>query len=372
MIKILIALSVIAVTTGYVVRRVIGLQNRTNLITFGLICLELVAPLGDRLIFPFITFPIPVHFIDWVSYLTLGMVSCLFIYGIAVDISTIAIRRKRPNFDPKRRAFLTMGGVALGGTVVGTEQALAGPTVRRVEIPLKSLPAPFDGFTIAQISDLHVGAILGQDYVENVVKITNGLTPDMIVLTGDMVDGNVTDLKRDVAPLEGLKAPHGQFYITGNHEYYWGAEPWLAEFGRLGFTILHNKHQIIVKDDHPILLAGIPDLSTLRLDDVEKPDLVKALANAPDGLVKILLAHQPASYELASEAGFDLQLSGHTHAGQYFPFTLFIGLFQRYYKGLNRHQNMWVYVNSGTGYWGPPLRTANPTEITLLILKTAS
>ena len=245
---------------------------------------------------------------------------------------------------------------------------MARPSVRSVTIPLKGLPQSFNGFKIAQISDLHVGPMIGRDYTQSVVNLTNSLNPDLIALTGDFVDGSVAQLAEDVAPLADLRSVHGSFYITGNHEYYWGAEDWMAEFKRLGARVMVNEHERISRGDDHIVLAGIPDLSTLRNQNIESADAEKSLLGVADGVVKILLAHQPNSYEMAYKAGVDLQLSGHTHAGQFFPFSPLIRFFQRYYQGLNRHDSMWIYVNSGTGYWGPPLRTGVPSEITLITL----
>jgi predicted MPP superfamily phosphohydrolase len=244
--------------------------------------------------------------------------------------------------------------------------------VRHVEIPLPNLPAGFDNLKIVQISDIHAGPIIGRKYVENVVRIANSLKPDLIVLTGDFVDGTVGDLKDELSSLATLATPLGTFYVTGNHEYYWGASEWTETFSTFGIRVLTNEHEIIRRNGDAIILAGVTDYSAYRMMPGEASDPGKALKGSPAGLTRILLAHQPASYKLAHKAGFDLQLSGHTHAGQYFPFCLFIGLFQRYYKGLNRFENMWVYVNSGTGYWGPPLRTGVPSEITQITLRKSS
>jgi predicted MPP superfamily phosphohydrolase len=204
---------------------------------------------------------------------------------------------------------------------------------------------------------------------QNVVNIANGLKPDLIALTGDFVDGTIVELAEDIAPISQFQSPQGSFYITGNHEYYWGAEAWIEHFKILGLNVLANEHRLIKKDGAAIVLAGVNDYSTLRMGTDEACNPQKSIDGAPSGLVKILLAHQPVTYDMAEKAGFDLQLSGHTHAGQYFPFSLLIRFFQKYYKGLNRYKNMQIYVNIATGYWGPPLRTGVPTEITLITLR---
>jgi len=158
------------------------------------------------------------------------------------------------------------------------------------------------------------------------------------------------------------------YFVTGNHEYYWNAPAWSAEMRRLGARVLDNEHVVLQRGAGHLVLAGVPDYSTRHLPEGQRSDPARALRGAPADAVKILLAHQPASYADAQAAGFDLQLSGHTHGGQYFPFSQLIRFFQRYYKGLNRHGGLWVYVNRGTGYWGPPLRAGVPAEITLLTL----
>jgi predicted MPP superfamily phosphohydrolase len=188
-------------------------------------------------------------------------------------------------------------------------------------------------------------------------------------LTGDFADGPVEDFGQELSPIADLKAPHGKYFVTGNHEYYWDLTGWLARFKEMGMRLLSNEHVIIECGGGAIILAGVTDYSTVGMGTDHACNPKRALVGAPSNLTKILLAHQPATYRMAHEADFDLQLSGHTHGGQYFPFSFLIRYFQRYYRGLNRHENMWVYVNSGTGYWGPPLRLGAPSEITLITLR---
>jgi hypothetical protein len=383
--KILIALLVLAALNGFVIWRLIDRWPRarhhalaTWLMAGAFFLLQLVGPFGDHLFFPELKKHLDmgglITVIDWLSYGGLGILSCVFVYTMAADVigitwKTVAMPAHPVDFN--RRTLLTLGLTTLCTTALGIHQAVAGPEVRKVEIPLDNLPEGFDGFKIAQISDLHAGPIIGREYTENVVKIANSLNADIIVLTGDFVDGSVADLREEVACLAGLEAPLGKFFVTGNHEYYWGAAQWMDEFRMLGLRVLRNEHEVLGRHGQEIVLAGITDYSTRNMPPGEASNPRQAVAGAPADRLKILLAHQPASYRTAHEAGFDLLLSGHTHAGQYFPFSCFIGLFQRYYKGLNKHENMWIYVNSGTGYWGPPLRTGNPTEITLISLRPA-
>jgi predicted MPP superfamily phosphohydrolase len=333
--------------------------------------------LGDRLLFPKVRKRFGLGWlitsIDWLSYLTFGVMSCLLIYCIAADIMEWGWRWIASPYHPEaldRYFLLTLGALTLVTTVWGLWQAVAGPIVRTIEIPLANLPESLDGFTIAQVSDLHTGETIGPAYTEDVVRMVNDLKPDLVALTGDFADGFVNELRDHVAPLSQIEAPHGMFFITGNHEYYWDADGWTAEFTKLGARVLQNEHVVIQHNGAEFVLAGVTDYSTRHMSPLRASDPQKALAGAPPGRTKILLAHQPDSYRMAHAAGFDLQISGHTHGGQYFPFNLLIPFFQRYYKGLNRHENMWVYVSRGTGYWGPPLRTGVPSEINLIRLRT--
>jgi predicted MPP superfamily phosphohydrolase len=340
--------------------------------------LQLVGPFGDRLWFPRwrneLGLGALAEALDWISYTTLGAVSTLILVAFATDIVTIIWKMVAPPADLvnfNRRTVLAMAAASLGATTLGVAQAKIGLVVKQVQIPLKDLPARFEGFTIAQISDLHVGPTIRRGFVQRVVDEVKALNADAIALTGDFSDGSVADLAEHMAPIGQLKAPHGIYFITGNHEYFWDPEGWIGYFRQIGARVLLNEHEVIRRDDDAILLAGVTDYSTRFGRGTHASSAARALDGAPEGLTKIMLAHQPASYEDTQAAGFDLQLSGHTHAGQYFPFTLLIGFFQRYTGGLNRYRNMWIYVNRGTGYWGPPLRTANAPEITLVKLVRA-
>jgi len=337
---------------------------------------QLLAPFGDRLIFPQLKKKPGgaelVQALDWLSYTACGIMSLLVVYGLAIDAVSIVCQIFIASFNPAsfdRYALFAIGIVTVVTTVIGLRNILSGPRVKEVEISLKNLPAGFDGFRIAQVSDLHVGAVIGRDYTRKVVDIVNHLKPDLIALTGDFVDGSVEDLAPDVAPLSALQSPHGTFFITGNHEYYSGVTAWVEEFKKLGARVLINEHVLVERNNAAIVLAGVTDYRAGDIVPAHASDPVRALSGAPPGLIKILLAHQPASYRKAEAAGFDVQLSGHTHAGQYFPFTFLVRFFQTYYKGLNRYKNMWIYVNRGTGYWGPPMRTGAPCEITVVTLR---
>jgi uncharacterized protein len=299
--------------------------------------------------------------------------SSLFFYTFAVDLFMNVLKLFRPDdaVDLQRRGFLAVVTMTLGSAVIGVSQAVRGPKVFEVDIPIDNLPEELDGFRIVQVSDLHVGPTIGRKYTEQVVRMVNDLTPDLIALTGDFVDGSVTQLRNAIEPIAALRAKHGTFFVTGNHEYYWGVREWIEEFRQLGARILLNEHVVVMEQGKELVIAGVTDRSAGRILPGHESNPKKSLEGAPDHGIKILLAHQPATYQDASEAGFHLQLSGHTHGGQFFPWNLVVKFAQRYYKGLNRHENMWVYVNRGAGYWGPPHRFAVPSEISLLTLKRA-
>jgi len=315
--------------------------------------------------------PAVTRWVDRASYLALGIFSCLLVYILAADVVTIIWQLVAPPADPAafdRNTLYVLAALTGVTTVLGVLQAAAGPAVENVDVALDNLPPGFDGFRIVQISDLHVGPTIGRRFADIVVRAANDLSPDLIALTGDFIDGEVRTLAHDVEPLAALTAPHGVYFVTGNHEYYWDGDGWSAHFAQMGMTVLANEHRVVERGNEAIVVAGVTDYYTRRMHrpDASSPD--KAAAGVPEGLVKILLAHQPKSWDAARAAGFDLQLSGHTHAGQYFPFTLFIRFFQKYHRGLNRIGRRWLYVNRGTGYWGPPLRTLVRGEITLIRL----
>ncbi|WP_417781662.1 metallophosphoesterase [Stutzerimonas xanthomarina] len=247
-------------------------------------------------------------------------------------------------------------------------------TARVVErtIALRDLPPGLEGFSIVQLSDIHVGPTIKQGYIDAIVRRVNGLSPDLIVITGDLVDGSVADLADDIAPLAQLSARHGTYVVTGNHEYYSGADSWIAEFERLGMAVLLNSHVQLEHRDARMVLAGIADYSAELFRPSHRSDPVAAFAGAPDDVPRILLAHQPRSAKAALEVGCDLQLSGHTHGGQFWPWMHFVRWQQPWVAGLQRVGEMQIYISRGTGYWGPPLRFGAPSEITHIRLISAA
>lgn len=303
---------------------------------------------------------------------TTGAFFCALFFVFAADLVFILSKA----FPEKTAAikpilFYLIITATLTSTVIGVVQALAGPKLKEVTVAIKNLPPAFEGYKIIQISDLHIGGTIRKPYVQNVVDIVNTTDADLIALTGDFADGKVADLKEDATLLAAMKSKDGAYFITGNHEYYHDTGNWLNFYPTIGFHLLRNAHHVITRDGQKLVIAGTNDYSTRHMAPPEKTDVAKAAEGMPQDAVKILLMHQPNLYKDAAKEGFDLQLSGHTHGGQFFPWTLVVPFFHDYFKGLNRYQDLQIYISVGTGYWGPALRTFVPTEVTLIRLEKA-
>lgn len=278
--------------------------------------------------------------------------------------------------DPARREFLSQGaaaGVAVvasgwaGG--IGLRGGLGEVDVKEVEVSLERLPKQLSGTSIVQLTDVHIGSLIGKRFVSQVVEKTNSLRPDVVVITGDLVDGSVEALARHAEALGKLQARHGVYFVTGNHEYYSGVEPWIAYLESLGIKVLRNERVSIGDSGASFDLAGIDDQWAARYGRGHGPDLARAVAGRDPERELVLLAHQPKAIEEAVRHGVGLQLSGHTHGGQIWPFGLLVPLAQPYLKGLHRHGDFTqIYVSQGTGFWGPPMRVGAPAEITRVIL----
>lgn len=306
---------------------------------------------------------------------TAGLFSSLLVLTILRDAVLVAVwpLLSRPHLLCLESASAVLViALTVFATLVGYANARRRARVKFVEILLPNLPAGLDGFKIAQISDIHVGKTIKRDYVDAIVDAVNALNADLIAVTGDLVDGSVRDLAPHTAPLARLAARYGTFFVTGNHEYYSGEAAWTAELRRLGLHVLKNEHVVLRHHGVPLLVAGVTDYSSHHFDAAQRSDPAAAVAGAPANVgAKILLAHQPRSAASAAEAGFDLQLSGHTHGGQFWPWTLFVRFQQPFTAGLHRLNNLRIYISRGTGYWGPPNRFGVPSEITLLRLVRA-
>ena len=318
----------------------------------------------------------------WVGLLCMGLFSSLLVLTALRDVLLAAVWAAAAlGWSPAQALLpglragsaLVVPVAALLVTVLGFWNARRTARVVRVDVPVAALPAALDGFTVAQITDIHVGPTIKQHYLQAIVRKVNALEADMVAITGDLVDGKVHELTDHVAPLAQLRSRHGSFFVTGNHEYYSGAHAWMAELRRLGVRVLMNEHVVLQQNQAAVVLAGVADFHADRFDPSHRSDPHAAIAGAPlDAGVRLLLAHQPRSAFEAAKAGFDLQLSGHTHGGQFWPWNLFVPLQQPFTAGLRRLQDLWVYTSRGTGYWGPPKRFGAPSEITLLRLVAAA
>ena len=361
----------------------VGLVLSSVLMPLGLVASRVLRqPWADRL--------------SWVGLLLMGMFSSLFVLTVLRDFLLLAawvVDAWVSTFPPTGFAGLrtltaeTLPLLALAVTLLGFLNARRTPAVVWVDVPIAGLPAALHGFTLAQISDIHVGPTIKEAFLKRIVAKVNTIGADVVAITGDLVDGKVGELAEHVAPLAGLQSRHGTFFVTGNHEYYSGAHAWIIELRRLGLTVLLNEHVVLyhgkntslgvdAQDDSqtvaPLVLAGVTDFTAHHFDKTHRSDPALALQGAPvTALVRVLLAHQPRSAAAASDAGFDLQLSGHTHGGQFWPWNLFVPMQQPFTAGLNKLQDLWVYTSRGTGYWGPPKRFGVPSEITALRLVAA-
>lgn len=306
----------------------------------------------------------------------MGLFSSLFVLTLLRDVLAVPVWVAAswvswPTWLAPASALAVLLLAALA-TLWGYLNARCTARVVRVDVPITGLPEALHGFSIAQISDLHVGPTIKRGYVEAVVARTNALQADMVAITGDLVDGTVQHLAVHVAPLAALRSRHGTYFVTGNHEYYCGAQAWVDELRRLGLCVLLNEHVLLQHGDAALALAGVTDYGAHNFDATQRSDPQAAIAAAPaHARVRVLLAHQPRSARAAAMAGFQLQLCGHTHGGQFLPWKWFVRLQQPFTAGLQRWQDMWVYTSRGTGYWGPPKRLGAPSEITHLRLVSA-
>lgn len=320
--------------------------------------------------------------VGWFGYAMVGFFTLCFFMLLALDILRWA-NRCVPEFanntvlSLSRRRLLgrsASAGIALMaviGSGYGFYQARRRPILRHVQIVLPNLPPAFDRFRIAQITDIHVGPTIKRPFVQAVVEEVAKLAPDLIAHTGDFVDGSVPWLRQDVAPIKDLVAPFGTFFATGNHEYYSGAEQWLEHLTALGHIPLVNQSYYIEREGQRLRLLGVTDIRAGVSLPGHQYDLAKAIGNQPlqASVPSILLAHQPKGIEFAAHAGIDLQISGHTHGGQFWPNHLLVPLQQPFVRGLHRQGKTQIYVSCGTGYWGPPSRLGIPSEITLIELR---
>lgn len=325
------------------------------------------------------------------AFTWLGVGFLLFVAILALDLARLAAEgatlladylraRPEPPQDPARRIFVARAlagtaAIATAGVSAYAFRKATGPAeVSEVPIRLERLPAALSGLTIAQVSDLHVGPTIGERDVHRIVDQVNGLRPDVVAITGDLVDGGPGELGAAIAHLRELRARHGVYFVTGNHEYYAGVEDWLPELRRLGIRVLRNERVTVGDAGASFDLAGVDDYSAAAFGRGHGLDLPRALQGRDPDRSLVLLAHQPRVSAVAEavRAGVELQISGHTHGGQIVPWNLVVAAVFPYVKGLYRHEEDGragqVFVSRGTGYWGPPLRLGAPPEVAKLVL----
>ena len=390
----IIAFSIVSAGYGYAGWRLITPAHFPapwNWIAWVVLALFLVLPvLAMSIEFNRLDFPLKRE-LEWGAYMSLGFFSMVITLLVMRDLGWVIVTVTQKLIalvsgtaegaahagdaaDPQRREILVqwmnLGLVAAAGglTGYGIFEARRRPAIVEVTIPVKDLPGSLQGFRIVQITDIHAGLTVARPFVETVVEMANEQMGDIVAFTGDLVDGTVDHLREHVAPMKNLQARYGRYFITGNHEYYSGVLPWVEEAKNLGFDVLLNEHRVIRQAGGTIVLAGVTDTSAGGFIPGHRSDPHRAIAGAPAADVRILLAHQPKSLYEGSKAGFDVQISGHTHGGQFFPWNLLATIGQPYIKGLHKFADTWIYVSKGTGYWGPPVRLGARSEIAVITL----
>ena len=316
----------------------------------------------------------------WPGYIWLGLMLLLLAGLVATDVLRLVFVLGRavsasPQLDPATRLLLVRLlaiTVVAAGAVVGVYsifQGLRDPVVKQIRIPIRGLPPALAGTTIVQLTDLHIGATKSRSFVTDVVRRTNALAPDVIAITGDLVEGRFGSGRDDTLALADLRARLGVFMVTGNHEYYSGLREWLPKLQRLGIRVLRNEHVVIdAEKGGGWELAGIEDWNGRSIEPDGGPDLGRALSGHDPARPVILLSHQPRAIFSAAQAGVALVLSGHTHGGQIWPFSCLVRLQQPFLEGLHRVGRTLLYVSPGTGYWGPPMRLGTRAEIARITL----
>ena len=351
----------------------------TRVATYAAIGLAVSTPVGliaSRLVSRPVAGVLSAFVYGWIGFAFLLL--CLLAAGeVATLVARAGARLAGAPLDDGRRtalARIVAGSAALVAAGFGIRGLARADdvVVERVRVAVRRFPAALGGFKIVQLTDLHIGPTLGKAWLDRVVDATNALEADVIAITGDLVDGSVADLAAHVAPLGRLRARHGVFFVTGNHEYYSGADAWIAELQRLGVRVLRNEHVTVGSGADAFELAGVDDWSTRRrAQPGHRADLAAALAGCDPTRAVVLLAHQPKQVAEAAQMGVGLQISGHTHGGQIFPWGFLVKLDQRYLAGLAAVGETMLYVSRGTGYWGPPMRVGAEPEVTLLELHAA-
>ncbi|WP_342587610.1 metallophosphoesterase [Pararhizobium arenae] len=308
---------------------------------------------------------------DGVGELAVGISAVVAVFQLVLDVialATATVRRRWVRIGVAARYCAGFVAVTLSSYAV--MQAIRVPEVRNVTIGIKGLPEEFEGYRIVQLTDLHISRLFQADWVETTVTLANEQKADLVVLTGDLIDGDLQARRRDVAPLSKLEARDGVYVIPGNHEYYFGQHAWMKQFEELGMTRIDNGHVVLSRGKAELVLAGVNDLSAENFG-LPGPDLAQALSGAPERAPVVLLDHQPKRAREAAGKGIALQLSGHTHGGMIVGFDRLIATFNGgFVSGLYDVDGMKLYVNNGSALWiGFALRLGVPSELTVITLK---
>nr|WP_133905685.1 metallophosphoesterase [Actinophytocola oryzae] len=363
-----------------------------RVLTWALVLLTLL--LVATLVLPRVIGPAASEWFAWPGYVWFALVVYLFLILAVLELPRLALRgwvRRKPleataaapatvvepppTPEVNRRLFLArasavVAGAASAGVVgVGMANALGPPDLLRVPITLRGLDPSMNGFRIAVVSDIHLGPLSGRAHTERIVRMINETSPDLVAIVGDLVDGTVEELGPAAEPLRDLVSREGAFFVTGNHEYF-VEDPlaWLRELEKLGVQPLRNESTVIRRGLGAFDLAGVNDISGSSIHD--GPDFDRALSGVNSSRPTILMAHQPVQVSEAAFRGVALQLSGHTHGGQLWPFHYVVGLQQGAVSGLSTVNNTQLYVTRGAGFWGPPVRVGAPPDITVLSLRS--
>ncbi len=353
-----------------------GLERAALWTLAGCASLLILQPVGERTLRPPLS-----RVIAWPASLWMGLFFYLFL-GVASSDALMALAgllgagqvqaaAGESAAGDSSLAALRAGGVllaALAFVAFGLRGWRGGPGLVAIEIHLDRWPKVLDGFRIVQISDIHIGPLLDHRFARELTERVNALEPDLVAVTGDLVDGSVSKLRDEVSPFGGLRARHGVFFVTGNHDHYSGADPWCERMRELGMRVLRNERVTLEQAGACFELAGVDDHRS-GYETFGGEDLDAALEGLPLGRPVLLLAHDPSTFKKASRMGIDLQLSGHTHGGQIWPFEYFVRLAVPFVAGLYRRGEAQLYVSRGTGFWGPPMRLAAPAEITEIRLR---
>ncbi|RAV18446.1 metallophosphoesterase [Mycolicibacterium sp. GF69] len=380
--------AVLALMHVYLWKRLIKDTTRPGRVRWALTAalLVLAGLLIGALMLPWAVGPAGAGWFAWPGYVWFGVAAYLVLILLTLEPVRLALRRwvrgkpeslEEPaagSTELSRRLFLARasavaaGAASVGLVGVGTATALGPPDLLRVPVRLRNLDPAFRGFRIAVVSDIHLGPLMGRAHTERIVAMINEAAPDLVAIVGDVVDGTVAELGSAAAPLGDLVAREGSFFVTGNHEYFVDDTlEWLRKMERLGIQPLRNENTLIRRGGAVVNLAGVNDLAGKRHSD--GPDFDRALSGRSPAGPTVLLAHQPVLIDEAAARGVDLQLSGHTHGGQMWPFHYAVRAVQPSLAGLTAVDGTQLYVTRGAGFWGPPVRIGAPPDVTVLSLE---